>query len=270
MICVPLSINYKVFGVALIANKEVNIYKSMDLKLFTAIASHCAFAMENAILYRKKLEEDRIRANLRRYVSSQLVDAIIDSKGEITLEPNMQNITILFSDIRSFTQKCERLPADKIVNYLNTYFSKMVDVIFNHEGTINKFVGDMIVALFGAPRPTLNNEKNAVEAAINMQKLMKSFPDDWIRDNFHTGIGISCGDVVVGNIGSKQHMDYTAIGDRVNIASRLQSLAAGGQILVTDRIYELTKGQFSYKKFDTVVKLKGKEEAIEIYEVIQE
>jgi class 3 adenylate cyclase len=142
----------------------------------------------------------------------------------------------------------------------------MVEVIFSHEGTVNKFVGDMIIALFGAPTRLINNERRAIQAAIDMQKCLKAMPVSWIRRNFNTGIGISSGEVVVGNIGSPRHMDYTAIGDEVNTASRLQSLAKGGQILVSRSVYEVTKNVFEFKHFGNV-EVKGKRKAVEIFEV---
>jgi adenylate cyclase len=139
----------------------------------------------------------------------------------------------------------------------------MVDVIFNHQGTVNKFVGDMIVAMFGAPSEIIDREYYA----IAMQKRIKSLPIAWIRDNFFTGIGISSGEVIVGNIGSPQHMDYTAIGDEMNIAARLQGMAKGGQILVTRNVYEATQAIFQFKEYGTLP-VKGKKNLVEVFEVI--
>jgi class 3 adenylate cyclase len=200
-------------------------------------------------------------------VNSQLVEAILNDRGDISLAPAKMDITILFSDIRNFTSKCEELEPEKIVEYLNDYFTHMVEVIFSHGGTVNKFVGDMIVAMFGAPSKLVDSERRAIETAIEMQKRIKQIPVPWIRNNFITGIGISSGEVVVGNVGSPQHMDYTAIGDKVNVASRLQSIAKGEQILVSRSIYEVTKDLFEFKEIGSV-KVKGKKEAIEVFEVI--
>ncbi|MBE9185403.1 adenylate/guanylate cyclase domain-containing protein [Microcoleus sp. LEGE 07076] len=197
----------------------------------------------------------------------ETVRAVIDAKEDIYLNPTKRNLTVLFSDIRNFTTKCEKLPAEKIVMYLNEYFTEMVEVIFSHEGTVNKFVGDMIVAMFGAPSEVADREKKAIETAIDMQRRIRGMSVGWIADNFLTGIGISSGEVVVGNIGSPQHMDYTAIGDEVNIASRLQSMAQGGQILVSDRVYSATKDMFEFRKIGCVI-VKGKKKSVETFEVI--
>lgn len=267
LICAPLKIQDQSIGVINISSEEAFNYTAADFKLFMALAYQASSAIENAILHENKLKQERIKSHLRRYVNSQLVEAILDAQGEISLAPAKMNISILFSDIRNFTTKCEELAPEKIVEYLNEYFTHMVEVIFSNGGTVNKFVGDMIVAMFGAPSMLVDSERRAIETAIEMQNRIKQIPVQWIRDNFITGIGISSGDVVVGNVGSPQHMDYTAIGDQVNIASRLQSIAKGEQILVSRRIYDITKHQFKFKEVGCV-SVKGKKEPIEVFEVV--
>ncbi len=220
------------------------------------------------MLHERKLREERIKSNLERYLSPHVVRAIIDSKeGSVSLSPGKKNIAILFSDIRNFTTICEELAPEEIVNHMNEYFTNLVEVIFTHEGTVNKFVGDMIVALFGAPSDLHDNEKRAIESAIKMQKAIARVSSEWIQKNFNTGIGINSGDVVVGNVGSPRHMDYTAIGDEVNIASRLQSIARGGQILVSQNVYEVGKDDFDFKKMGSTT-VKGKKKTVEVYEVV--
>jgi putative methionine-R-sulfoxide reductase with GAF domain len=150
LICVPLQIHEQAIGVINISSEEPFNYTAADLKLFTALASQAASAIENAILHENKLKQERIKSNLERYVNSQLVEAILNEQSDISLAPAKMDITILFSDIRGFTSKCEELEPEKIVEYLNEYFTHMVEVIFSHGGTVNKFVGDMIVAMFTA------------------------------------------------------------------------------------------------------------------------
>lgn len=267
LICAPLTTQNGTIGVLNISHSERVNYTAQDLKLFTALASQAAAAIENALLHENKLKEERIKNNLERYLSPQVVQATIEAKGEISLNPTKRNITLLFSDIRDFTTKCEELPAEKIVMYLNEYFTQMVEVIFSQQGTVNKFVGDMIVAMFGAPSEVADRERKAIETAIDMQRRIDRMSIPWIRENFLTGIGISSGEVVVGNIGSPQHMDYTAIGDEVNIASRLQSMAEGGQILVSDSVYSATKDIFEFREIGLVI-VKGKKKAVQTFEVI--
>ena len=266
LICTPLKHQDQNIGLLVLGSTTPINYTAGDLKRLNALASQASAAIENALLHEQELREARIKSNLERYVPAQVVQAIMESKGDISLAPVRKNITILFSDIRNFTTQCEELEPERIVGYLNEYFSYMVDIIFSHQGTVNKFVGDMIVALFGAPSPVLNHEKQAIQTAIAMQQCLQSIPIGWIRDNFHTGIGLSSGRVIVGNIGSPQHMDYTAIGDEVNTASRLQGMAQGGQILVSRSVYEATRADFDFKAMGTV-QLKGKRNGIEVFEV---
>ncbi len=267
LICAPIATKDQIIGVFNISNDELVQYTAQELKLFMALASQASAAIENALLHENKLKEERIKNNLERYLSPQVVEAVISAKGEVSLNTTKRKITMLFSDIRNFTSKCEELAPEAIVMYLNEYFTHMVEEIFTHKGTVNKFVGDMIVAMFGAPSMLVDQEKCAIEAAIAMQERIATIPMPWVRDNFATGIGITSGDVVVGNIGSPQHMDYTAIGDEVNIASRLQSIAQGGQILVSRSVYDVTEHIFKFKQFGTVP-VKGRKKAVEIFEVL--
>ncbi|OCQ95594.1 guanylate cyclase [Oscillatoriales cyanobacterium USR001] len=268
LICAPLKTQNGCIGLINISSEEAVNYKAQDLKLATSLALIAATAIENAMLHKNKLKEERIKSQLERYIPPQLVNAIITAKeGDISLAPAKKNIAILFSDIRNFTTKCEELPPEMIVGYLNEYFTQMVDVIFSHEGTVNKFVGDMIVAMFGAPAKLVNNEKQAIEAAIGMQLRLRNMSINWIKENFLTGIGITSGEVVIGNIGSPQHLDYTAIGDEVNLASRLQGLAQGGQILVSANVYEVTRDSFTYREVGNVT-VKGKRKSVDVFEVI--
>ncbi|HEY9907155.1 MAG TPA: adenylate/guanylate cyclase domain-containing protein [Thermosynechococcaceae cyanobacterium] len=267
MIVAPLKRQDGAIGLLCIGSQACTHYSAADLKLLNALASQAAAAIENALLHQNKLHEERIKSNLERYVPAQLVQAILDSGGHISLAPVRKDITILFSDIRNFTTQCEELAPETIVGYLNDYFTDMVEVIFAHKGTVNKFVGDMIVALFGAPAGMENHEVRAIETAIAMQQRLRAGSIPWIRDHFRTGIGIASGSVIVGNIGSPQHMDYTAIGDRVNTASRIQSIAQGGQILVSRSVYEAAHDRFEFKELGNLT-VKGKRQTVEVLEVL--
>jgi adenylate cyclase len=267
LICAPLKVKDKVIGIFNVSNESSCAYRSEELKLLCTLASQAATALENNILHENKLNADRIRTNLQRYVAPQIVKTIMDVKECNFLNPAKKDVAILFSDIRKFSSTCEKLTPEEVVAYLNEYFTQMVEIVFDQNGTVNKFVGDMIVAIFGAPSSCEDNEKQAVTTAIRMQKRLKEINIGWIKDNFHTGIGITSGEVVVGNIGSPQHMDYTAIGDKVNIAERLQSIARGGQILVDRDVYEITKNIFEFKELGSIV-VKGKLKKVDVFEVI--
>lgn len=267
LLCAPLRLKDRILGVMNLSSRSPYPYSARDLKLLSIFASQAASSIENAILYENRMKTENIKAHLQRYVSPQIVSSILEDFGGNSLNPSKKKISILFSDIRNFSTVCEKLAPEKIVTYLNEYFSHMVEIIFEHQGTVNKFVGDMIVAFFGAPFHCDNNEIQAIKSAIKMQQCIKKTGSSWIRDNFTTGIGITAGEVVVGNIGSPRHMDYTAIGDEVNIADRLQSLAKGGQILVEHNVYHATKNIFEFEKFGKIT-VKGKEKPIDIFNVI--
>jgi class 3 adenylate cyclase len=267
IMCAPLKAKDKVLGVFNVSN-ETNInFSQQDLQMFSILASHVSSAIENAQFQANKLGSVLAESNLGRYISPKILEASLLGKEDISLEPVKKDIAILFSDIRGFTTTCENLPPEDIVRYLNEYFTYMVDIIFGYGGTLNKFVGDMIVAFFGAPTETVNNERLAIETAMDMQIKLRDFPNEFIRTKFTTGIGIGSGDVVVGNVGSPQHMDYTAIGDVVNISQRLQALAKGGQILVTRSIYDSACDSFEMKELGEL-KVKGRKAAVEVFEVI--
>lgn len=253
-------------GAIVLGSGEPVDYTAADLKLLNALTAQAAAAIENARLHERELHEARIKQNLERYIPAQLVTAIALSNGGLSLAPVRKDIAILFSDIRNFTTHCESVPPEDIVRYLNEYFTYMVDAIFERQGTVNKFVGDAILALFGAPSPLPDSEFRAVSTAIAMQERLRTLPVQWIRERFHTGIGLTSGSAIVGNIGSPKHADYTAIGDEVNVAARLQSLAKGGQILVSRRVYDATRDRFEFCSFGSI-SVKGKRKPVEVFEV---
>lgn len=269
LMCAPLISNDRVIGVINLSHREPVEYTAADLSLLTALASQAATAIENALLHERRLQQERIRGNLERYVGRQVVDLIMGAGGELSLVSENRHIAILFSDIRDFSGTCERLEAEAVVGYLNTYFTAMVEEIFRSRGTVNKFVGDMIVALFGAPMWMEDSEKAAVHAAVHMQQRIQTLEEPWIQEHFRTGMGISAGSVVVGNIGSPSHMDYTAIGDEVNVASRLQAAARGDQILVSRHVYESAADTFEFRPVGSI-RVKGRQAPVETYEVLYE
>jgi adenylate cyclase len=148
-----------------------------------------------------------------------------------------QTITILFADIRGFTRISEHAPPEKIVSLLNRYFSAMTDIIFAHGGTLDKYLGDGLMALFGAPTATPEDASNALNAAVAMQRRVLSINKELREEGLNeigVGMGLHTGEVTVGYIGSERRSEYTAIGDAVNTASRLETNAQGGEILISD------------------------------------
>jgi class 3 adenylate cyclase len=213
-------------------------------------------------------EEERLRGKISRYVGKNLVDKLISEKGNVPFENEKKEATILFADIRSFTAIAERMEAEDLVAMLNAFFDAMAEVIFANNGVLDKFVGDQIVAVFGL-LPTTNAEQDAIKAAVEMQfatgKLMQSWQKEG-KTTFGIGIGINTGIVLVGNVGSKTQMDYTVIGDCVNISARLQQLAGAGEIIIGDKTYQRSKGMFKVDKRITA-RVKNKAEPLECYTI---
>ncbi|MBS0616060.1 MAG: HAMP domain-containing protein [Verrucomicrobia bacterium] len=198
-------------------------------------------------------ERERLKTSFARYVSKQVFEKIMRSPAATKLEGERKKITVLFADIRHFTHLAEQLSPEQVVALLNEYFEQMLEAIFSHGGTLDKFIGDGLMAEFGAPLDDPLQEKNAVLTAIAMQKSVKKLSEKWLKEgkpSLEIGIGIHTGAAVVGNIGSEQRMEYTAIGDTVNIASRLQAATKDihTQILISESTYSALKGEFPGEK----------------------
>ena len=213
-------------------------------------------------------ERDRLKVGFSKYVSDYVLNQVMKSDRHF-LEGERKKITVLFSDIRHFTALSEQLPAEDIVSILNNYFELMIEVIFKHHGTLNKFMGDGLMVMFGAPLSDEEQEHHAIEAALEMQFKLKQFNYELRKQGkpeIAIGIGVHTGLAVVGNIGSSKRMEYTAIGDTVNTASRIEQLTKKyeEEIILSETTFMATKGQFVFKNLGRE-QLKGRKEEIGIY-----
>ncbi|MDR3301861.1 MAG: adenylate/guanylate cyclase domain-containing protein [Spirochaetaceae bacterium] len=225
------------------------------------------FAFES-VLARKK--EQRIRQIFQKYVPKDLIDKFFASPESMLVGENRE-LAILFSDIRSFTTISESLAPDDLVNSLNRYFSAQVDIIMNHNGMVDKYIGDAIMAIWGAPVKHDDDALQSVLSGLDMIDALKGFNENQQKlgkPEFHIGIGINLGLVTVGNIGSERKMDYTVIGDSVNLASRLEGLTKTYRetLLISESLYMLVKGKVPARLLDTVA-VKGKTRGIKIFAV---
>lgn len=215
--------------------------------------------------------EKRLKSTMSRYMDPNLADRVL-GEGEDILGGKSSIATVLFSDIRSFTTLTEELGAQGTVSLLNEYFTIMVDCIQAESGMLDKFIGDAIMAAFGVPIPGENDEDSAVRSAISMMKELGVFNIKRRNDGkkpIDIGIGINTDDVVSGNIGSPKRMDYTLIGDGVNLASRLESACKqyGAHILISENTCNKLHGAYRTREIDRVV-VKGKTEPVAIYEIL--
>ena len=219
--------------------------------------------------------EKRVKSSLSRYMSKEVADRLMSEDAEAALGGVRQEATILFSDIRSYTNLTEGSDAHQIVEMLNEYFSYMVDVIFKYGGILDKFIGDAIMAVFGAPfaRPE-TDPVNAVAAALEMDSQLAFYNQQRKQRGqklIDVGIGLSTGEVICGNIGSEKRMDYTAIGDGVNLASRLESATKqyGARVMISEFTQAKLGNRFVSRELDRI-RVKGKQQPVRIFEVLAE
>lgn len=213
-------------------------------------------------------ERDKVKSTFAHYVSHQVMDSILKSGEGLQLTGDRRRITVLFCDIRGFSTMSEKLPPEKVVRLLNEYFESMVEVVFRNNGTLDKFIGDGMMVLFGAPEDDPYQEEHAMKTAIEMQEELHRLAEKWAPEGvvIRSGVGINSGPAVVGNIGSSRRMDYTAIGDTVNLASRLESATKdlGVGILVSEYTYIALKGSFRFKEMGSI-HVKGRTDPVLTY-----
>jgi adenylate cyclase len=202
-----------------------------------------------------------------KYTSKAVVDDILTKaeKDNIDLQGEERNVTLLFADIRGFTAMSEKMTAHEVVSMLNKYLGEMTESVFSFEGTLDKYIGDCIMAIFNAPLEQPDHAMQAIRASMDMQERIKQIQSkDKDVPRVDVGIGLNTGPAVIGNIGSQKRVDYTAIGDTVNTASRMCSLAGKGELIITENTYKLVKDKIKAKKLDPV-KVKGKEKPLQVY-----
>ena len=270
-ITVPLVFQDEVIGLLNLGEKKSGkSYNREDIDLLRTLANQGAVAIKNAKLIEQMKSEEMVRANLARYLSPQIVDQVIQKNVQVNLGGDRKVVTVLFSDIRNFTKIAETLPPDQLVALLNEYFTEMAKVIFENQGSLDKYIGDAIVAVFGSLIYLENSSETAVQAAIQMMKQMQTLNERWRGQygfEMEMGIGINTGEVFLGNVGSPERMEFTVIGDTVNIASRFSGVARGAQILITkDTLMELGS-DIKHRELEPV-EVKGKSGKLEVFEIV--
>lgn len=219
---------------------------------------------------RERLEQDRDR--LAKYFSKDVVDLVLNDPSSIGLGGRRTTATVLFADIRNFTQLSTMMQPEEVVDLLNRYFSMMVDIVFDNGGTLDKFLGDGLMALFGVPYPIEKPEERAVRTALEMLDALQGLNRELEAKGMlrlDIGVGINCGAVVAGNIGSSQRHEYTVIGDTVNLAARLEALnkETRTQVLVTAAVHDAIQGVFRTRSLGRL-RIRGKPDPIEVFAIL--
>jgi adenylate cyclase len=207
-----------------------------------------------------------------KYVSPVVIENLIKNPDKINLGGEKKNITLFFSDIRGFTSISEKLDPEELVSLLNEYLTEMTSIIIKDQGLVDKYMGDGIMAFWGAPLDQKNHAEMACSSSLEMMDKLKDLQKKWKKEgipSFNIGIGLNSGDAIVGNMGSSTRFDYTAMGDNVNLASRMEGLnkVYGTNIIISEKTHKIVKDKFESRKLDAV-KVKGKKKPILIYELI--
>lgn len=237
-ICAPLITESNVHGVLYADRLDPFATFSADhLEMISAVAAQTAVTVETVKAHKRLAREEVARANYSRFMPEYVVKQLLDNPNSFRLGGINQQVTVLFADIRGFTALSEKEKPEKVVGLLNRYFSVMTEIIFEHGGTLDKYIGDGLMAIFGAPTASDEDALNAVKAAVTMQKRLAQLNTELSAEgygNISVGMGLHTGEATIGYIGSNKRSEYTAIGDTVNLASRLESNATGGQILMSE------------------------------------
>ena len=215
-------------------------------------------------------EKEMIKRAFTRYVAREVVEEILKDPENLVLSGERRQVTVLFCDVRGFTPMSERLAPEEVVLLLNDFYTLMIETTFKYDGTLDKFLGDAVMAVFGAPMAHPDHSARAIRTALAMQEGITGLNERRVRDGkeaISVGIGVSAGEAVAGTVGTEDRMEYTVIGDSVNLAARLESNAKPGQILISHRTYERVRDLVDARPLGRI-RVKGKEEEVEVYEVL--
>ncbi len=269
---VPLSVEGRILGSIYVDTRQADRpFTEEDLELFVALATQSAMAIDNVRLYEQMVEAEKKRADLGRFLSPAIVDQIMRDDTVLELGGSKRTVTTMFCDIRGFTPLAERLEPDVLIDTLNQHFTALTEIIFQFEGTLDKYVGDEIMAVFGSPLSKPDDAERAIRAALAMQaknvelnreRLAQGHPE------LGFGIGISTGEVLAGLMGSPDRMEFTVVGDLVNTASRLCGQAAAHCIVADETTYQHVKELVVAEEMGSI-SLKGKEAPVTAYHIVR-
>ncbi len=269
--CVPLRIEDRIVGSIYVDTCKPDVrFTEEDLELFMSLAAQSALAIDHVRLHEKALEEERRRLNFGRFLSPAIVEKILHEDTSLELGGQKTRVTTLFCDIRGSSHLAERLSPHELVHLLNEHFSAMTEIIFDHDGTLDKFIGDEFMAVFGAQFPVEQQEYRAVSTAFEIIKKneeLNQLRRETGRPTLEVGIGINTGEVIAGYIGSPKRLEFTVVGDHVNTAKRLCDRATAGKIVIGSETFEAVKEYVEATPIGTVV-LRGKQKPVHAYELV--
>lgn len=284
LLCSPIFIDKKLFAIVNVERMKNPDYEKEDMDLISTTCDVAGLVFKNAHLYSatiddlvstKKVSEEQLAKNaqlsqsLSRIVSPSVAKMIMNDPSGLKLGGSKGIVTMFFSDVRGFTKMSEGMDPAELVGQLNVYFTRMTDILMSLEGTLDKYVGDELMALFGAPVARPDDPIRAVLCAVQMMVALKELQEQWAKEKkpiIRIGIGINTGEVTAGYMGSEKQLSYTVIGDNVNLAARIMANAQPGQILISRSTYELVKDYFDITQLESIM-VKGKSMQIEIFQI---
>ena len=269
--CAPLLGRGKLFGILYVDNlARPHAFTQDEWNVFALLATQAGAAIDTLTAHEQIAQQVTQRAALERFLAPEVVEMVARNPEDVRLGGVNQKVTVLFADIRDFTTLSEKMKPEKVVEILNHYFTHFTEIIFDHGGTLDKFLGDGVMAVFGAPVSKGNDAENSVRAAQAIQRLVAELNRDATAREWpeiRVGIGVNTGIVTAGNIGSPKRIDYTVIGDTVNTASRLMSSASSGKIIISQHTAaELAPERFPLRALEPL-RLKGKTKPVRCFSV---
>lgn len=273
VIYMPLRVGDHLLGVLSVDNVDAGakVFSEHDAALLSTLADYVAIAVENARNFSaleaaKEREKQQIRQMFERYVAPSVVERVLDHPDTLKLGGARQEVTILFADLRGYTSYSEHADPEQVVELLNEYLRLATDVILAYEGTLDKFLGDAVMAIFNAPEGQPDHPHRAVEAALTLRERVREWNSEY-GETLAFGIGVHLGEAVVGNIGTARAMNYTAIGDVVNLARRLQEHAAPDQILVSEDVVARLGKRAKARPLGKL-QIKGRQQSAQVFELL--
>jgi adenylate cyclase len=266
--CAPLWNRDEVIGVLYVDSPRSGQFTPADLDAFTALTNAAAVAIEQARLSNQLLEETRRRERLQRYHSPAVVSRIVNMvDGDNEISAQERDVTVMFCDLVGFTTLCENLSPAQAAAFLNSFLTRMTDIVFEHEGTLDKFLGDALLAFWGAPFDQPQHALRAIEAAIQMRRALADMNARTEGVKLNMRIAINSGVALTGDIGSPKRREFTVLGDVVNTASRMEDQVAGpGEIVISAATYEHVKGRINVRPLGPY-QLRGRQAPLDVFAV---
>lgn len=273
VISVPLQVGQKIVGTLSVSKSADSPFTPHDEQLLRMVADYAAISIHNLQLMRqlhltKEQEKRQIRGMFERYVAPSVVEQVLTQPDQVKLGGSRQTLTVLFADVRGFSTFSSQTSPEVLIELLNRYMQVAAEAVLAQQGTLDKFMGDAIMAFFNAPLPQADHALRAVRTAWEICQAVKRLHQHLAPPHrLHFGVGVGVGEAVVGNVGTSQMMNYTVIGDAVNKVKRLQESARGGQILISQETYYLVQDQVRAECVGDI-RLKGQSQAEPVYQVL--